>query len=70
ASGIDREYTTKLMVKNSILKFISNKYLIIGIVTILTILILFIILILINRHKRRKRRFLARRSYIRNKHKF
>ena len=70
ASGIDREYTTKLMVKNYILKFISNKYLILGIVTILTILILFIILILINRHKRRKRRFLARRSYIRNKHKF
>ena len=70
ASGIDREYTAEDMVKNNIINFISSKYFILGIVAIVIIIILFIILILIKRHKRRKRRFLARRSYIRNKHNF
>ena len=70
ASGIDREYTTEVMVKNTITKITSSKYFVFGIIAIVTIIILFIILISIIRHKRRKKNFLARRSYIRNKHNF
>ena len=70
ASGIDREYTTEVMVKNTITKITSSKYFIFGIITIIVIIILFIILISIIRNKKRRRKFLARRSYIRNKHNF
>lgn len=70
ASGTDREYTTEVMVKNTITKITSSKYFILGVITIIVIIILFIILISIIRNKRRRKKFLARRSYIRNKHNF
>ena len=70
ASGIDREYTTEVMVKNTLTKIILSKYFILGIIAIVIIIVLFMIIISIKRHKRRRRRFLARRSYIRNKHNF
>ena len=70
ASGTDREYTTEVMVKNTITKITSNKYFTLGVITIIVIIILFIILILMIRNKKRRRKFLARRSYIRNKHNF
>ena len=70
ASGIDREYTTEVMVKNTLTKIILSKYFILGIIAIVIIIVLFMIIISIKRHKRRKKRFLARRSYIRNKHNF
>lgn len=70
ASGTDREYTTEVMVKNTITKITSSKYFILGVITIIAIIILFIILISIIRNKRRRKKFLARRSYIRNKHNF
>lgn len=70
ASGIDREYTTEVMIKNTIKKITSSKYFILGIITIVIIIILFLILISVIRNKRRRKKFLARRSYIRNKHNF
>ena len=69
ASGIDREYTIEVIVKNTLTKIISSKCFTLGIIAIVIIIILFMI-ISIKRHKRRKKRFLARRSYIRNKHNF
>ncbi|MDU2490126.1 MAG: D-alanyl-D-alanine carboxypeptidase family protein [Clostridium celatum] len=68
ASGTDREYTTKIMVKNTITKITSSKYFTLGLITIIIVIILFIILISIIRNKKRRKKFLARRSYIRNKH--
>ena len=70
ASGVDREYTTEVMVKNTIKKITSSKYFILGIIAIVIIIILFLILISVIRNKRRRKKFLARRSYIRNKHNF
>ncbi|MDO5780155.1 MAG: D-alanyl-D-alanine carboxypeptidase family protein [Clostridium sp.] len=70
ASGTDREYTTEVMVKNTITKITSSKYFILGVITIIVIIILFLILISVIRNKRRRKKFLARRSYIRNKHNF
>lgn len=70
ASGTDKEYNTEVMVKNTITKITSSKYFILGVITIIVIIILFIILISIIRNKRRRKKFLARRSYIRNKHNF
>lgn len=68
ASGTDREYTTEIMVKNTITKITSSKYFTLGLITIIIVIILFIILISIIRNKKRRKKFLARRSYIRNKH--
>ena len=63
ASGVDREYTTEVMVKNTIKKITSSKYFILGIIAIVIIIILFLILISVIRNKRRRKKFLARRSY-------
>ena len=70
ASGIDREYTTEIMINNIITKITSSKYFILGVIAIITLIILFIVLISIIRNKRRRKKFLSRRSYIRNKHNF
>lgn len=60
-SGIDREYTTKLKIENTINEITSNKVFIISMV----LLILFIIYLVI-----RRVRFLKRRKSIRAKYKF
>lgn len=73
ASGTDREYTTtttEVIAKNTITNITSNKYFILGVITIIFIILLFIILISIIRNRIRRKKFLARRSYIRNKHNF
>lgn len=70
ASGINREYTTEVMINNTITKITSNKYFILGLIAVITIIILLIIVISVIRNKRRKKKFLERRSYIRNKHNF
>lgn len=70
SSGIDREYTTKVLIKNTFSEITSSKYFIPG--TIIFIIIIFLILLLVStiRYKRKRKNFLSRRSYIRNKHNF
>lgn len=70
ASGVDREYTTEVMVKNTVNEITSSKYFIPGIIAIVIIILVIILLLLIIHRKRKKKNFLSRRSYIRNKHNF
>lgn len=70
ASGVDREYTTKVLVKNTITEIKSSKYFIPGTIVFIILIFSIILLLSIIRYRRKRKNFLSRRSYIRNKHNF
>ena len=69
-SGESREYTTEVAVKNTVNKITNNKYFISGVASGIILIIVIIIIIFTIRKRNRRKNFLARRSYIRNKHNF
>ena len=69
-SGESRKYTAEVAVKNTVNSITNNKYFIPGVITGIILIIIIIIIILSIRKRKRRKRFLARRSYIRNKHNF
>ena len=69
-SGESRKYTAEVAVKNTVNSLTNNKYFIPGVITGIILIIIIIIIILSIRKRKRRKRFLARRSYIRNKHNF
>lgn len=69
-SGESREYTTEIAVKNTVNNITNNKYFIPGVISGIILIIVIIIIIFTIRKRNRRKSFLARRSYIRNKHNF